>query len=418
MLDQPTAGRSAPPQIEPRQAVSGAEPPPRAGRPRPGQSQSSQPQADWPLAARSAGALALANVRYWSSVAPSVHTQLRRWRTLAHTIEDPSLRALALGKLEHEGFNAEAAAMLATLAPRRHRRATVEAIVAVEIMYDYLDGLTETPSYETPDDGYRLFRAFTDAVAPSVEPGGNYYRDHACMEDCYLEALVGAARSALATLPGIASLAEVLHTSAGRGAEAQLQIHAAALSGPGPLRRWAQRGAADTPLQWREFLAGAACSVLGVHALIAAAADARTTVEQAREIDRIYLSISVLPTVLDSLLDHELDVSAGQPGYLQHYEDSAALTHELTNVIHETISRARRARHGAHHVMTLAGVLAYYFSTPTAGNELARPVVEHIGRELGPLLTPTLAMMRVWRAAKRVRARWRALTSRSERRRT
>lgn len=410
ILDQPMPGRSAPAQMEPRAAGSKAGPPPRAGRQGP-----DRPRADWALAARSAGALALANVRYWSSVAPSVRSQLRRWRTLAQAIEDPSLRALALGKLENEGFNAEAAAMLATLAPRRHRRAAVEAIVAVEIMYDYLDGLTETPSYETPDDGDRLFRAFTDAVAPSVAPSGNYYRAHARMEDCYSEALVGATRSALASLPGISTLAEVLHASAGRGAEAQLQIHAAALSGPGPLRRWAQQGAAETPLQWREFLAAAACSVLGVHALIAAAADARTTVEQALEIDRIYLSISVLPTVLDSLVDHELDVSAGQPGYLQHYEDSAALAHELTNVIHEAISRARRTRHGAHHVMTLAGVLAYYFSTPTAGNELARPVVEHIGRELGPLLTPTLAMMRVWRAAKRIRARWRALTSRSER---
>jgi tetraprenyl-beta-curcumene synthase len=407
ILAAPTAGRSAPVEVAPNPDESDAAPRPRA----------EGPHADRWLAARSAGALLLANVRYWSSVAPLVRHEMGRWRTLAQAIEDPSLRALALGKLEHEGFNAEAAAMLATLAARRHRRRAVEAIVAVEVMYDYLDGLTETPSCETPDDGDRLFRAFTDAVAPGVKRSGDYYRDHAHAEDCYLEELVSAARSALAGLPGIAALAEVLRASATRGAEAQLQIHAAALSGAGPLRRWAQLGAADTPLQWREFLAGAACSVLGVHALIAAAADGRTTHEQALEIDRIYLSISVLPTVLDSLVDHALDVDAGRLGYLQHYEDGAALAGGLTSVIHDAIDRARGAPHGAHHVMTLAGVVAYYFSAPTAGNELARPVVEHIGRELGPLLTPTLAMMRTWRAAKRVHARLPALVPGRSRRR-
>jgi tetraprenyl-beta-curcumene synthase len=372
---------------------------------------------DRPLAARSANALLLANVRYWSSVAPLVRRQLRRWRMCAQAIEDQSLRSLALAKLKHEGFNAEAAAMLATLAPRRHRRRAVEAIVAVEVMYDYLDGLTETPSREAPGDSDRLFRAFTDAVAPSLASSGDYYRDHAHSEDCYLEQLVSAARASLAGLPGIAVLAEVLQTSAARGAEAQVQIHAAALSGPGPLRRWAQLGAADTPLQWREFLAAAACSVLGVHALIAAAADRRTTYEQALEIDRIYLSISALPTVLDSLVDHQLDLDNGRPGYLQHYEDSAALARALTDVIHDAIGRARRAPHSAHHVMTLAGVVAYYFSAPTARSEFARPITEQIGRQLRPLLTPTLAMMRAWRAAKSIRAHWQALASGSRRRR-
>ena len=55
--------------------------------------------------------------------------------------------------------------------------------------------------------------------------------------------------------------------------------------------------------------------------------------------------------------------------------------------------------------MVLVGTVAYYTSAPSARNEFARPVKRGIDRELRPLITPTLSVMRVWRAAKLVRAR-------------
>ena len=85
--------------------------------------------------------------------------ELRRWEQRALAIEDPALRALALEKLRGEGFHAEAAAMLATLAPRCHRQDVVEAIVALELLFDYLDGLTERPSGDPLGEGERLFGA-------------------------------------------------------------------------------------------------------------------------------------------------------------------------------------------------------------------------------------------------------------------
>jgi tetraprenyl-beta-curcumene synthase len=358
------------------------------------------------LAAEAGRALLLANVRYWSSVARLVAQQLARWRGRAQEIGDPVLRGLAAQKLGEEGFNAEAAAMLATLAPRAHRRDAVTAIVALEILYDYLDGLTESPSHESPDDGYRLFTAFTDAVTPAFEPAGDYYRYHPHRDDgSYLDDLVATVRAALARLPSTATLADILTSSAGRGAEAQLRIHAAALSGPGPMERWAKLNAVGTPLQWREFLAGAACSVLAVHALIAAAADGGTTHEQALEIDRIYLSISVLPTILDSLVDYDRDLSEGQPGYVQYYDSRDVLAGRLVCVIDDAVGHARRAPHGPHHVMNLVGVVAYYTSAPTAKNEFALPVTERVVAQLRPLIGPTLAVMYTWRTIKRVRMR-------------
>jgi tetraprenyl-beta-curcumene synthase len=360
------------------------------------------------LAARAGVALVLVNVRYWCTVAPLVRRQLRCWRGRAETIDDPVLRTLALAKLEDEGFNAEAAAMLATLVSRKHRRRAVEAMVATEIIYDYLDGLTESPSGCTPADGARLFTALTDAVSPALPSSGDYYRNHPHSERRYLEPLVATVRQAISGLPATAAIADLLRASAARGAAAQLQIHAAELRGGGDLELWARQQAAGTSLQWREFLAGAACSVLSLHALIVAASDPGTTYQQALDLDRIYLSISVLPTVLDSVVDYAADTSSGKAGYVQHYEDSSLLAQRLVSVLDDAIARSRRTPHGAHHVLTLVGVVAYYLSDPGADTEFSRSVTVHLARRAQPLLAPTLAMMRTWRTAKQLRARWRA----------
>jgi hypothetical protein len=189
-----------------------------------------------------------------------------------------------------------------------------------------------------------------------------------------------------------------------RSGEAQLHIHALSLSGIEALERWATAEATESSLEWREFLAGAASSVLGIHALIAAAADHQTTYAQATELDRAYLSISVLPTVLDSLIDYEADAAARAPGYVALYEDRELLQRRLARVIRDALERARTLPNGAHHVMTIVGIIAYYTSAPTADSDYAGSVSAQATRHLRPLIGPTLAVMHAWRAAKRVRA--------------
>ena len=118
------------------------------------------------LEMRAGAALVAMNARYWSTVHPRVRRQLRRWQSRARLIPDPTLRALALSNLEGERFNVEVAATLATLAPRRHRPRAIEAIVALQVMYDYLDGLSEQPAADPLGNSRRLFSAFGDALAP------------------------------------------------------------------------------------------------------------------------------------------------------------------------------------------------------------------------------------------------------------
>ncbi len=372
-------------------------------------SQDRSPFRDQRLTIAASLALIRATSRYWLSIAPLVRKHLRHWERRAHTIDDPVLRALALEKLGEERFNAELAAMLATLAPRSHRQRVVAAIVALEVMYDYLDGLTESPSPEPLRDGAQLFTAFTDAFAPSLELEPNYYRFHPQSADgAYLEELVATVRSALAQLPAAAAIAEAAWKCAARCAEAQTRAHAAPSIGAVQLEDWAAREAAATELQPREFLAGAEASVLALHALIAAAAEARTTPAHALELDSVYLSISALTTMLDSVVDYQVDLSIGRPGYVQHYESGKLLAQELAQVARKAATGARSLPNGAHHVMLLVGVVAYYISAPAARSDFARPVSAHIESELRPLIGPTLAVMNTWRGAKRLRQRLRA----------
>lgn len=359
---------------------------------------------DRQLLARASVALILANIRYWPCIAPLVAAQLKRWERRAHEIKDPALQALALQKLDEERFNAEVAATLATLTPPEHRKSVIEAIVAYEVMYDYLDGLTEQPVTNPLDHGHRLYQAFTDAIALDAEPAGHYYpSDERPDDDGYLAELVLVVREALRSLPSTEAISQVSQQAARRCAEAQIRAHAVPLLGTAQLEQWAAHEATGTHLSWQEFLAGAASSVLAVHALIVAAAEERTTPEEAAEIDAVYLSICALSTMLDSLIDYQRDTQAGEVGYIRYYQNHGLLTRDLARATRRAIAHAAPLPNSARHVMTLVGVAAYYISAPTARSDFAQPVTQQVRQQLEPLITPTLAVMRAWRAAKRTR---------------
>ena len=386
--------------------------PPQADR-----SGAGDPFADRLLMARAGWALMLANLRYWMTVAPLVRAQIASWEQRAEAIPDPILRRAALSKLREERFNVEVAATLATLAPRARRAPTVRAIVALQVMYDYLDLLTErsprsapddTPSAQLDDeplDGRCLFEAFTDALAPRERSGADYYRHHPRSRDGgYLPELVRTVRVALAQLPAAAAIGEVALHSAERCARAQVYSHAAARRGTAELERWARSEATDTDLQWPELLAGAAASVLAVHALIAAAADARTTHTDAARIARAYLSICAL-SMLDSLVDREHDIATGELSYVALYGSREQMAVRLEWLARDAASKARALPNAAHHLVTLVGIVAYYASAAKANSAFAQPLMARVRAQLRPLITPTLAVMRAWRLAKRARAR-------------
>jgi tetraprenyl-beta-curcumene synthase len=355
---------------------------------------------------RAGAALVAMNARYWSTVHPCVRRQLRRWQSRARLIPDPALRALALSNLEGERFNVETAATLATLAPRRHRARATEAIVALQVAYDYLDSLSEQPAPDPLDNSRSLFAAFGDALALAPPAPIDYYRSHPHQEDGgYLQALVATCQRAFAGLPRATVVARAAREAMLRCGEGQSRTHAVASLGVDQLEDWATAQARGTDLSWWEFTAGATASVLAAHALIAAAADARTTSAQAQELDRAYFYICTLSTLLDSLIDHPRDVEEGGHSFISYYPGEAAKAEGVATVAARAAAGTAGLLNGSHHRMTATGVAAYYLSATEAGGPPASIVKARVAAELRPLITPILGIFHLWRLAKLVAAR-------------
>jgi hypothetical protein len=347
--------------------------------------------------ARAVSALLLANLRYWTTVAPLVRRELARWEERAREIPDPSLRELATAKLRQEHFNVEVAATLATLAPRAYRPPAVEAIVALQVAYDYLDLLAEQQPGIPTDGGTRLLNTLADAFRPKAPQDGEHEADPPPQDsDTYARDLAVAARLALSKLPATGAIADVALACAERCAEAQRVSHATASE----REAWARLTSAGSGLRWPEYLAGTAASVLSLHALIASAADPHTTSAQASAIDAAYLSICAL-TMLDSLVDRHHDLATGELNYVDIYGTAESMTARLALVARDAAVKARSLPHGAHHLLTLAGIVAYYTSALTPNGAYPPSITKPIRDELRPLMTPTLALMRAWRLTER-----------------
>lgn len=362
------------------------------------------------LAAQTGVALLRVNLRYWTMVAPLVRAQLLRWEQYAQAIPDQELQALALRQLQNEGFHSEAAATLATLAPAKHRARVVEAIVASTVMAEYLNAVSEQPSSDPLHNGQQLYKAFGEAVDPDAELSNDYYSYNEHRDDGgYLKRLASTVKDTLKSLPAAGAVAKPIRRAAERYCEIEVRAHAVEHAGVAQLESCARREGERIGLHWRELLAGGAASVLCVDVLLVAAADERTTSEQATDLDRTYLFISGLTTMLDSLVDQQADLRAGKASisYLRYYESGAILREELVGTVRSAVASAHTAPHTVHHVMTAVSAVAYYTSAPEACQESIRSIVAPLHKELRPLIGPALAVMYAWRAAKRLRARWR-----------
>jgi tetraprenyl-beta-curcumene synthase len=355
------------------------------------------------LPAAAAVALVSANLRYWPTVYPHVRRELRRWDRRALAIPDERLRAQALAKLQGERFNTEVAATLATLAPPAQRARVITAIVAMEVMYDYLDGLTEQPVADPLANGRQLYRAFADALTP-CGPSSDHYRHHPQVDDGgYLAALAAACREALWSLPAAPATAPVALAVASRCGEAQTRTHLVARAGATQLAAWAAAQPECPSLHWWEMASGAAASVLAVHALLASAADPGTTAETAERIATAYFATCALTTLLDSLVDADDDADGRGHAYLSYYRDEQEAAARLGFLAQVAVAAASELPRAAHHLMTVAGAVAFYLSAPLAGAARGRRVTMPVVTELRPLLAPARALFDVWRWAKRRR---------------
>lgn len=321
------------------------------------------------VAKETAAALAALGA-YAFTVLPSVRKELRRWRKLAEAIPDPDRRRQALASLEEKRGNVEAVAVFATLAPLRHRRAVLRAIVPLQVAIDYRDTLEEA----------------------GEDAGGGY-----------LAALDAGWVREVEALAGCSAVAQLLRVAADRCAEGQRRTHAAAAGDSAELRRWGEGLEKSSGYRWWELAAGASSSV-AAHALIAAAANSSLSTETAASVDAAYNpSIGALTVFLDDLVDREADREAGEHSYLAYYGSPAEAAERLAGIAGEASARIDSLPRPGRHRAILAGVGAFYLSGPAAQTPYAQPIQSRLIAALGPGTRVLTAFMRTRRLLERGR---------------
>lgn len=391
------------------------------------------PRAMGPDRVASLAAFARATQSYWTSVFPRVSRELGHWRERALDIPDPALRAQALQALSKRG-NMEGAAAFATFAPRAHRGAVVRAAVAFQSAYNYLDTLSEQPSPAPLANSRRLHEALLVALdclpayalqgAPCGVPpamGGpregdqdapqpDYYEHHHSDrrgrgDGGYLAALVDACRGALRELPSYSAVAPAARRSAERVVSFQAFNTGEAQGEGAAMERW---GRAQTPpgtdLRWWETAASGGSS-LGVHVMIAAAADPAIEPGQVDALENAYFPwIGALHSMLDHLIDAAEDARTGQRNLIDLYASPEQAAERMSLLAERALACARTLGPPHRHELIVAAMASFYLSAPEAHAPEAAPVTRAVLEAFGPLATPAMAVFRARRTAERASA--------------
>jgi tetraprenyl-beta-curcumene synthase len=351
----------------------------------------------------SAAVFARATQKYWMRVFPAVAHELGRWRERAHEIPDPTLRARAMEGLAKRG-NMEGAAAFATFALPARRRAVVRGAVAFQSACNYLDALSEQPNAAPSQNGRRLHQSLLAALDPGALPGDYYEHDSrgGRGDGGYLAALVEACHEALRKLPSYA----VVAPAALRAAE-RVVCFQALNADPCPERKAMERWARthtnlETDLCWWEIAASAGSS-LGVHAMIATAADPSIDPRRVLALEQVYFPwVGALHTMLDHLVDRVEDARTGQHNLIDRYESPKHAAERMRLLAERALACARTLSPPHRHELIVATMASFYLSDRQAVTSEMRPIAVEVLEVFGSLARPPLAIFNARQTAERV----------------
>jgi tetraprenyl-beta-curcumene synthase len=270
---------------------------------------------------------------HWAKLRPIAKREITHWLCRAQAIPDGQLRELAVEKLTGEALNPEGAAFFATLASQR----IVRLIVAFQVVYDYLDAVTEQPEYATLKASMRLHGALLDAVG---RQGNHAYYERDDLG--YIDTLVDCCRGLCASSP-------VLIRAARRVGEAQTLNHLIPTHGVRPLQRWSEANNPGGYLWWETAAAGISC--LSIHALFAAGTE-----------QGYWAPVCAISALLDSLIDYTQDTGTTNHSFVAHYTGQAA--NRFAAIIHDALEQLHGLPHSDRHRVILAGVVGFYLGAP------------------------------------------------------
>jgi tetraprenyl-beta-curcumene synthase len=332
-------------------------------------------------------------------VIPRVSREVGAWRRRALMIPDATLRDDALNALASKRFNPEGAALFAVL-PRRYDTNLVRLLVAFQVLLDFLDSVSERRVPMPVVNGDQLHRALVEALQPGA-PISDYYRYHPWRDDGgYLRALVGACRECCTMLPSYRCVQPLAVRGARRCGVQGLNHDPDPLRREERLRRWARTEfASEGELDWWELTA-AASSTLGIHVLLAYAADPALAERDVCEVDTAYMPwVCAASTMLDSYVDAAIDMAGDGHSYVAHYASPGIAARRVCALLRQSMREAQSLRGGARHALIVAGMAAMYLSADEARTPAMRASTDRFIDAGGSLTHVLLPILRLWRLA-------------------
>jgi tetraprenyl-beta-curcumene synthase len=327
---------------------------------------------------------------------PVVVSELREWRIHATEIPDEVIRRDALEALDRKRGNTHGAALFWTL-PRARSRCLLRLLVTYQVMWDFLDCVSESGAIAGQANGWQLHRALIDAIDPSL-PIADYYALHPWYQDGgYLRALVEACRQCCHELPAFQTVRPLLVREAMRAGVQAINHDLDPVVRRAALEEWVAREYPDEhEVTWFE-LAGAAGAGLAIYALFTLASETDCTdSDVSRTYSAYFPWTSAVATMLDSYVDQVEDLANGDHCYVAYYWTPVA-TERISRLVRRCLLETNTLRNSEGHTLIAASMIAMYLSKDSARTEGMRAMTASFLRAGGRLTRFLLPILRLWR---------------------
>lgn len=352
-----------------------------------------------PLSARQLWSLTTAAARELTWTLPVVAHEVRRWRILASTIPDAPIREEAQHAITAKRSHIDGAALFSILTRNRNPY-LVRLLVAYEIIWDFLDSISERGAEAGIENGFQLHLALIDAVDPG-RPLTDYYRYSQWRDDGgYLNKLVNVCRASCAQLPSYELIRQSVVCEAKRGQVCAINHHTDPSIRDAMLKARAVGEYPSGRDAWWFELTAAASTDLTIFALFSLASETTVSRDHVRHTSEAYFPwASALAALLDSYVDQAEDVAKGDHSYVAHYATTDLATHRICAFIQRCLKETGSLNNGEKHRLIVACMFAMYLSKNSALTPAMRETTKVITDSGGSLTRVLHPILRLWRTA-------------------
>lgn len=314
------------------------------------------------------------------------------------------LRDDALDALRRKRGQSDGAALFSVL-PRKRNDDYLRLLVAYQVIWDYLDSVSERGAAAGVANGRQLHLALVDALDLDGQKR-DYYRHSPWKDDGgYLQALVDACRQCCSRLPSYSRVRELVLRDARRAEVLAINHETDADQRGVALRQWADREFPSyREASWYE-LTGAASAGLAAFALLALACEPHCSEDEIEKTHAAYFPwASAVACMLDSYADSADDVANGDHSYIAHYPTFEIAVAQTCRLVRRCLSELCTLRNGETHVVIASSMVALYLSKDSTREPDVREASSRIADAGGSLTRFLLPILRLWRVVYSLRA--------------